>query len=202
MEFADLYALAQEMIATRIADGKVAAIVPVAELKIALIDRVDWLDDINIHPIDAKDGDPLAHYECYSDTDSKYEEPTSWVVLITYASDLSNCEKRFVWCKEMMHIFDTEGGCVKTEEQYRGLLSEIELKPLEPSEAYLSENQAKWLALLILCPKPQRDAMMRRKASEGLTDYDVALHFRIPEAVVPSLFSEYYDRYYARFLEG
>lgn len=201
MDFLDLYNLAQDIITARSEAGKASAIVPVSELRTALIQGVAWLEDINFHPVETKPGDPLGHYECYSDTDSHWDEPNSWVALITYDSELNWCKRRFVWCKELMHIFDTENGSVKTEAEYRGLLKEIELKPIEPSEGYLSENTAKWLALLVLCPKKQRDEMKARAEAEGLTDYDVALHFRIPEVIVRSLFSDYYDRYYARFVE-
>lgn len=200
MDFLKLYDLAQAIISEREREGKESTIVPVAELKDALIRELAWLDDINIHPIETKPNDPLGHFECYSDTDDRWEDASSWVVLITYRQDLSFCEQRFVWCKELMHIFDTEDGCVKTEDEYRGLLREIELKPIDPSPAYLSENTAKWLALLVLCPKIQRDSMKVRMKAEGLTNYDVALHFRIPEAVVASLFSDYYDMYYDRFV--
>lgn len=200
MEYIDLYNLAQRIITTRTEGGKASAIVPVADLKDALKQGIDWLEDINFYPVDTKDNDPLGHYECFSDTESRWDEPNSWVVLITYDSTLNFCKRRFVWCKEMMHIFDTENGSVKTDEEYRGLLNEIELRPIEPSEGYLSENTAKWLALLVLCPKIQRDQLMARAKVEDLTDYD-ALHFRIPEVIVPSLFSTYYDTYYTRFVE-
>lgn len=200
MDFKALYHLAEQLIEERIQAGKVVAIVPVADLKDALKAQVSWIGDINFHPIQTKPGDPLGHYECHSEAESAWEDPDSWVVLITYCAALSLPEQRFVWCKEMMHIFDTEDGCVKTEEEYRGLLTEIELKPIDASTAYLSENTAKWLALLVLCPKPQRDQMKARVQAGELTDYDVALHFRIPEVIVPSLFSDFYDRYYQRFV--
>jgi hypothetical protein len=201
MEYVELYQFAQNIITERSEAGKSLAIVPVSSLKDELIRRIGWLADINFHPVETKDGDPLGHYECYSDTDSRWDDPDAWVVLITYdATKLNICKQRFVWCKELMHIFDTEDGSVKTADEYRGLLTEIELKPIDPSEAYLSENMAKWMALLILCPKQQRDEMMGRAAAEGLTDYDVALHFRIPEVIVSSLFSTYYDKYYERFV--
>ncbi len=202
MNFVDLYNLAQDILSRREAEGKDVLIVPVADLKDALVERVAWLDGINFYPVDTKDGDPLGHYECYSDTDSRWDEPNSWVVLITYDSKLSASEQRFVWCKELMHIFDTENGSTKTEAEYRGLLREIELKPIEPSEQYLTENQAKWLALLILCPKVQRDKIKAKAAEDGLSDYDVALSFRIPETIVTSLFSDYYDLYHDRFVSG
>ncbi len=200
MDYKDLYSLAQNLITERTTAGKVVAIVPVADLKDALKSGVPWIGDINFHPIQTKPGDPLGHYECHSEAESRWDDPDSWVVLITYCSDLSMSEQRFVWCKELMHIFDTEDGSVKTEDEYRGLLKEIELKPIEPSKAYLSENTAKWLALMVLCPKIQRDEIKARVDEGELTPYDVALHFRIPETIVPSLLSEYYDRYYEAFV--
>lgn len=200
MEFIDLYRFAQDNLTKRVEVGKASTIVSVVELKEQLIASVPWIDAINFYPVETKDGDPLGHYECFSDTDTMWDEPNSWVVLITYDNKLNMCKRRFVWCKELMHIFDTRDGCVKTEDEYRGLLKEIELKPIEPTEAYLSENQAKWLALLILCPKIQRDAMKKEAVEKGLTNYDVGLHFRIPEVIVSSLFSDYYDKYYDRFI--
>lgn len=200
MKFIDLYQLAQDILTSREQAGKNVLFVSVFELKAALKKRVAWIGDINFHPVETKKGDPLGHYECHSDAESRWDDPDAWIVLITYDNKLNFCQRRFVWCKELMHIFDTEDGSVKTADEYRGLLTEIELKPIEPSESYLSENQAKWLALLILCPKVQRDAMKSRAALEGLTDYDVALSLRIPEVIVTSLFSRYYDVYYERFV--
>lgn len=200
MEYVDLYNLAQSIITARSEAGKSSVVVPVTELKAALISGIPWLMDINFHPIETKEGDPLGHYECFSDTESRWDEPNAWLALITYDSKLTASEQRFVWCKELMHIFDTEDGCVKTADEYRGLLLDIELKPIDPTPQYLSENTAKWKALLVLCPKIQRDEMLARAKSEELTHYDVALHFRIPEPIVSSLFSDYYDRYYDRFV--
>jgi hypothetical protein len=190
MDFKALYHLAQQLIAQRTEAGKVVAIVPVVDLKNALVAGIPWISDINFHPIQTKEDDPLGHYECHSEAESRWDEPDSWVVLITYCSELSMCEQRFVWCKEMMHIFDTVEGSVKTPDEYRGLLREIELRPIEPSTAFLTENTAKWQALLVLCPKIQRDEMKNKVLTGAVTNYDVALHFRIPENIVPSLFSD------------
>ena len=200
MEFLDLYNLASDILASRQKAGKDVVIVPIRELKPKLIEQVSWLADINFHPVVTEEGDPLGHYECHSEAESRWDDPDAWVVLITYSELLNDCQRRFVWCKELMHIFDTENGSTKTEEEYRGLLQEIELRPIEPSEQYLSENQAKWMALLILCPKEHRDHFKARFDDGELTDYDVAIQLRIPQPIVRSLFSEYYDKYYETFV--
>lgn len=200
MDYRDLYNLAQDIITDRAEAGKNSQIVPVLRLKPALIDGIPWLAGINFHGIETKEGDPLGHFECHSDAEGQWDEPDGWVALITYDKSLNWCKKRFVWCKELMHLFDTVDGCVKTPDEYRGLLTEIELKPLDPSEGFLTENTAKWKGLLVLCPKKQRDEMKVRAQADGLTDYDVALHFRIPEINVQALFSDYYDKYFERFI--
>ena len=92
MEFHDLYNFAQAVISQREVDGKTSAIVPVVDLKKELVGKVEWLLDINFHPVDRQPDDPLGHYECHSDTDSRWEEPDAWLALITYGRDLNTCE--------------------------------------------------------------------------------------------------------------
>ena len=76
------------------------------------------------------------------------------------------------------------------------------MKPIDPSEKYLSENTAKWMALLILCPKDYRDEVKALAEAEGLTPHGVALKLKIPETIVSSLFSEYYDINYNKFINS
>ena len=156
MDFADLYRFAEGTIAARERAGDASVIVAVIDLKKHLINGIDWIEDINFHPIECKKNDPLGHYECHGTQESQYDNPESWVVLITYDSTFNMCYRRFVWCKELMHIFDTDDGLVGSADKYKGFIGEIEMKPMEPSEMYLSENTAKWMALMTLCPKPQR----------------------------------------------
>lgn len=193
MDFADLYRIAEGLISAREEAGKASVIVPVVELKKQLTEGVDWIEHINFHPIECKENDPYGHYECHGTQESRYDDTNSWIVLITYDSRLNWCNRRFVWCKELMHIFDTVEGSISSADKYRGFGREVEMKPMEPSEMYLSENTAKWMALLTLCPRSQRDAIKVKAEREDLSNYDVALRFRIPEVIIPSLFSEYYE---------
>ena len=52
---------------------------------------------------------------------------------------------------------------------------------------------AKWMALLVLCPKTERDLAKKDAEENGLSDYQIALRHRIPEIIVQSLFSDFYE---------
>jgi hypothetical protein len=196
MEFKDLYKFCDETIASRKLAGGISVVLA-AEVKQKLIESIDWLGGINFYPVECQDGDPHGHYECFDESETRWDDATTWVAVISYDKTLNDCGCRFVWFKEMMHIFDTVDGLIGDEASYLGLIGEIELRPLEPSVAYKSENFAKWMALLLLCPKSHRDQIIEDQASNTKTYYQIALDFRIPENVVPSLFSPYYDKAYS-----
>ena len=88
MEYKDLYRAAEKYAATNVAAGR-SAFVPVVALKAELVNSINWLDDINIFGVDAQEGDPLGHYELYSQTESRWDDPETWVVLVTYKKDLN-----------------------------------------------------------------------------------------------------------------
>ena len=103
--------------------------------------------------------------------------------------------------KELMHIFDTEEGMIKNPDDFAGLLFEIELEPpAAPSAGFLSENNAKWMALLCLCPKETRDMWVQRLDANEVTEYEMALQFRIPEDFIRFVRSAYYDEAYASYV--
>jgi len=67
----------------------------------------------------------------------------------------------------------------------------------EATAMYLSENKAKWMALAVLCPLNVRAQFFDMWANKTLSDYDVALELRIPEAVVPAVMGDNFLRYVA-----
>jgi hypothetical protein len=136
----------------------------------------------------------VRHFECYNETESAYEPAVSWVALITYDSKLNFEEERFVQTKELMHIFDCDEGLVQTADEYLGFITEIELEPpFDRSERYTTENDAKWKALLCLCPAHCRNEWVAKFHAGLISKYDLALEFRIPESLVNFVVSPYYD---------
>lgn len=118
---------------------------------------------------------------------------------IRYSNQLNRCWRRFVICKELMHAYDTEAQRTNSRDKYEILMRQLESLPRSDdfSEMLESEYDAEWMALLVLCPKPTRDQLKTRWLAKELTDLDVALEIRVPEAVVSSLMSDYYDAVHA-----
>ena len=209
MDFKDLYNLSETWIDKRVADGSGSFAVPIKYLKQVLKSDIGWIEDINFWPVKCKEGDPLAHYELHGNRQSRWDDDNAWVVLIAYDQALSedneNDNERFVWAKELMHIFDTEDGQVKDGILFKSLLYQIEIQPPpeDRTAVYWAENAALWKALLILCPKKHRDEQKQKYEDENsdISAYDVAAFFRIPNGVVRSLFSDAYDTAYSNFIE-
>ncbi len=172
MKYSALYQISEEYMASRHKDGK-RPIIPVRMLSAKISRNVNWLDRVRFYPIDCQEGDPIGHYECIAGQDAAYDAENAWMATITYDSSLNVCWSRLVWCKELMHVFDTEDGQINSSEKYSGFLEEIELEPLNPTESYISENNAKWMALMLLCPKSERDQLLRN--GHTMSEYEIAL---------------------------
>lgn len=148
-------------------------------------------DRVYFTPVELDTDISLGHIKQYVERPSVYGDPI-WVADIRYAAALNICWKRYVCCKELMHVFDTEDEQSGTAAKFLKLLEELESPPLaeQASEVYLSENRTKWKALAILCPLPVRDHVLARRLAGELSDeYDIALELRLPEAVVPTILS-------------
>lgn len=111
---------------------------------------------------------------------------------------LNTCWARFVSCKEMMHLFDSDEEAVSSRDRFFVLMDEIDTPPPPSGQSPMlnSEYDAEWMALLLLAPKPLRDEYKAKLAADEITIYDVAWKFRIPQSVVRSLMSERYDQLY------
>jgi len=207
MNLEQLYKFSQNIMRERVERKENSVAIPVIDLVEELKTKIKWIEDINIRPVPCREGDPHGHYELHGNRQSRWDDDDAWVVLITYDrvyKDNDNlCYRRYVWSKELMHVFDTTDGQISDGDRFRTLLDEIEYEPPKDtrSEAYWAENSAYWKALLVLCPKVYRDEIKAKWDANELTDYEVALHFRIPEELVKSLFSAAYDLAYNAYLK-
>jgi len=201
MQFIDLYNFCRTEIERNIkAHGK--SIVVFKSVKEEVESRIDWIGGINLYPVEFKPDDPFGHYELYCEREDRWDDPETWVALITYRHNLNDCASRLVWFKEIMHVFDGPEAETNSAEKYMTLMSEIENRPISPSGAYLSELNATWMALLALCPKEFRDDAVARLKANKVTEYEVALEFLIPESVVSALRSDQYDQAYATLVQS
>jgi hypothetical protein len=136
----------------------------------------------------------LGHIKQYRMPNGVYAEP-QWVTEIRYFHELNVCWKRFVCCKELMHVFDSAKERADSALKFQQLLDEIEAPlPASASSAmYKSESKTKWMALAVLCPEPIRGHLKPKWDSGEMSDYEVAVDLRIPETYIKTLMSDRYE---------
>jgi len=136
----------------------------------------------------------LGHIKQYRESSVVYDQNPKWVTEIRYSNKLNMCWRRYVCCKELMHVFDTPAERVDSAVKFDKLLEELASPPLpeDASPMYISENKTKWMALAILCPLPFRDYYKLVWESGKMSDYDVALELRIPEGLITVVMADYF----------
>ena len=136
-----------------------------------------------------------------TDRSSGYDEEFQ-VGQIVYCDGLDSDERerRFALTKELMHVFDQAEARVDTPDKFRSLLREIQNKPLEQSSMMKSELDTRWMAAIILCPKPFRDSVIDDYKAKKLENFDIAEKFNIPEWVAPFVMDDYYEVAFARLM--
>jgi hypothetical protein len=159
--------------------------------------RHKGVGEIKVYPIKYPSPNRQAHYKLIgTDRTSAYDDEFD-IAEIRYCDQLdeSPIEKRFTLTKELMHVFDTDNEKVNTREKFVNFLKEIQNKPLssQRSEMFNSEIGTRWMAAIILCPKPFRDKYLNDYRNGGLKNYEVSENLGIPEWVIPSVMSDYYD---------
>lgn len=109
--------------------------------------------------------------------------------VIVLARSLNECWTRFVFIKELMHLFDKPQEATDTGAAFETLLGELTGPPITRSEQYLSEIECFWMALAALCPENVRQELVTQRASGHIDDYEIALKLMIPKQFIPSLCS-------------
>ncbi|WP_412562231.1 hypothetical protein [Thalassobius sp. MITS945101] len=124
--------------------------------------------------------------------------------IIVTQRGLNNCWDRFVYVKELTHLFDVEQERTASAEDFDGLLGEFAtLESLSGgSPQFLSEAKAVWAALALLCPEEQRLTFEKERNAVMIDDYEIALRLRIPQIHVPKLFSPSYQVALKALLDG
>jgi hypothetical protein len=98
-----------------------------------------------------------------------------------------------------MHVFDSADERVNAPDRFTQLLNELEtpLPSDKQSPMYKSENQAMWMALAVLCPRPVFEHF--KPKFDALSPYEIALDLRIPEALISAVMSEHFENVLASF---
>jgi hypothetical protein len=123
--------------------------------------------------------------------------------VIVLARGMNTCWRRFVFVKELMHLFDSDEEKVNTPEGFDVLLDEFSgsSSPSEKTDAYISELKAFWMALGCFCPEHMRKAYKEQLDKGHIDDYGIALQLKIPQQHVKKLVSDRYDLIIKNMLE-
>lgn len=161
----------------------------------------DDIGEVHFYPVDIERNISLGHILYENDRSSAYGAEFR-IASIRYAHDLNRCWRRFVICKELMHAFDTDEEKADTSEKFVQLLKDLENPPPQSqmSAMYTSEFDALWKALAVLCPATLREKLKADWEAKVLSDYDVALSFRIPESYVAAAMGPRMDAVLAELL--
>lgn len=116
--------------------------------------------------------------------------------IIVTERGLNNCWDRFVYVKELTHLFDAIEGKTANFEQFDNLLGEFASQgPInDRSPQWISEATAVWRALALLCPEAKRQSFAAERKAVKIDDYEIALRLKIPQIHVPKLFSATFDK--------
>jgi hypothetical protein len=151
--------------------------------------------EINFYYVTLDQNISLGHMVYERDRDSPYEGEFT-VANVRLDRQLNRCWRRYVGTKELMHVFDSDAEKVDTREKFVQLMKEFETPPRKDdmSPMYTSEFDTQWMAVAVLCPQRLRDKYRPLWLDKTMSDYDVALALRIPEAAIKSLMGAYFEK--------
>jgi hypothetical protein len=121
--------------------------------------------------------------------------------VIVVARSLNRCWQRFVTVKELMHMLDEQHESTDNGDSFDKVLSELSAPSASYSPQTLSEINAFWKALGVLCPERQRLQFKADRQNNKIDDYSIALQLRIPEFYVQRLMDDRFEKKIAEFLK-
>lgn len=101
--------------------------------------------------------------------------------------------ERFVYTKELMHLFDEPAEQTSTPQQFEQLLTEFAQPSVQLSPQSRSETKAFWMALASLCPESYRQEYKLQIGKGHMDHYAVSLQLAIPQSIVPALFADSFE---------
>ncbi|MBF0246702.1 MAG: hypothetical protein HQL36_01300 [Alphaproteobacteria bacterium] len=109
--------------------------------------------------------------------------------VIVLARGENRCWDRFVFVKELMHIFDDPMQSTNSGDSFDRLLTDLTgANSPEWSPQMISEVDCFWMALGALCPERERLKFQKQLEDGQIDDYGIALQLKIPQQYVHNLF--------------
>lgn len=187
MNFADLYRAV-------VTEGAKPA--PFEFLRAQVIQGLDWLEEVKIWRLTHKPPTGEARYTVFDDRTSAYNGEYL-VVDISYCASFEDDppELRFALTKELMHVFDERETWVDSREKFIKFLKDLQNTPFDTRNGSVhSEHMARWMAILVLCPRPMREEIKRQLVEKSKILPEVAEAWGLPEWLISVAMDDYYDR--------
>jgi hypothetical protein len=164
-------------------------------LRVNVVDGISWLEKVNIWRLAHKPPTREARYTLFDDRTSPHNDEYL-VADISYCSALEDdpTELRFALTKELMHVFDDRETWIDTREKFVKFLKDLQNTPLDVSNGAIHfEHIARWMAILVLCPKNMRDHMKGQIDGKSQIVPELAAKWGLPEWLILVAIDDYYD---------
>jgi len=103
--------------------------------------------------------------------------------------------RRFVYTKELMHVFDQEHEKADNPETLDRQIEKFSDPTAEMSHQYRAETKAVWRALAVLCQEDQRQDYKRQLEANQVSLEVIASGLHLPPAYVRNLFRDGYEQF-------
>jgi hypothetical protein len=115
------------------------------------------------------------------------------VANILYCESMTRCWKRFVCCKEMLHIFDKKQESTQTLEEINRLTASLATPPpVNPSMDYKIDLITQYRALFVLAPLKTVNFLHEEYMASDKKSMPMAQKLLIPDHWVDFVFSDEY----------
>lgn len=164
-------------------------------LRAKVVAGVSWLEEVNIWRLTHKPPTGEARYTVFDDRSSAYNDEYL-VADISYCSSFENDppELWFALTKELMHVFDERDTWVDTREKFIKFLKDLQNTPFDTKNGSVhSEHMARWMAILVLCPRAMRETIKDQLAAKEKLLPEVAEAFGLPEWLISIAIDDYYE---------
>lgn len=189
MIFADLYKSVEA------AGAKPAAF---EFLRQSVVANLSWLEEVVVWRLTHKPPTGEARFTLFDDRSSAYNGEYL-VADISYCSLLEEDppELLFALTKELMHVFDDKSTWIDSREKFVKFLKDLQNTPIDFGNGSVSsEHMARWMAILVLCPKPLRDQMRAQLADRSKILPELAEQWALPEWLISVAVDDYYETAY------
>jgi hypothetical protein len=144
------------------------------------------------------------YIKCFHRRPTVYGDPIACAHIYYHVNHESDW-KRFICCKEVMHLLDPENARVKNEAQIADLAEKIGLPkemqdPINEGHIVLTDRVAEWQAIAILFPLACRNLLRPKLLNGEININNIAKMADIPRKYVGLAMSSYWDNIHKALL--